>query len=279
MYKKTTLRVKFPVKFCPVLYIMPQYILITLTKNIIIKEYMKKIITTLAFIALTSVSAKAIGLPSMPDLGNFQATLGLSANSSVFGASAKSTGQNGAGADRRSNKESGVFTDSYQSQFIELGFGQWVSIGYEHSPDAISTPEAVSNEGNGNDTVQVDFNDLETTYVKLNLPVLTGAYIKAGTVSTDVDIKETMGSGSVYKNVSIDGEIVAIGYSNYIRESNFALRFETAYMSFDNAKTDNGIASGTVNNASGSVNHNRVEASNIEGLQAKVAITYTFGKN
>ena len=48
---------------------------------------MKKIITTIAFIALSTVSAKAMN----PDLGIFSLTAGVASNSGVFGASAKET--------------------------------------------------------------------------------------------------------------------------------------------------------------------------------------------
>ena len=91
-------------------------------------------------------------------------------------------------------KESGVFTDSFSSQFIELGIGDWVSIGYEHTPDSITTPTNTSRHGNpaGENNVSVDFNDLNTTYLRVNLPILSGAYIKAGTVETDLDIKESL---------------------------------------------------------------------------------------
>ena len=44
---------------------------------------MKKIITTIAFIALSTVSVKAV------DLGVFSLTAGIASSSGVFGASAK----------------------------------------------------------------------------------------------------------------------------------------------------------------------------------------------
>tara|TARA_B100000780_G_scaffold23199_1_gene14831 strand:+ start:606 stop:1325 length:720 start_codon:yes stop_codon:yes gene_type:complete len=239
---------------------------------------MKKIIITLAFVALSSVSAKAIGLPNFEV---FEVTAGLATNSGVFGASAKETGQDGAGVDRRVKKESGVFTDSYTSQFIELGIGQWITVGYEHTPDSLSTPTQTSGESTGTETnVSVDFNDLNTTYLKLELPFLPNFYVKTGTVETDLDIKEVMGSGSTYKNVSTSGTMMGAGYSRYIKDTGFGIRAEAAYMELDPVSTDNGVAKGTVNNAAGGgVNNNRIDASNLEGLSAKVAITYTFGKN
>ena len=240
---------------------------------------MKKIITAIAFIALSTVSAKAIELPS---LGMFSVTAGIANNEGVYGATAKQTGEDGAGLDREHKQDSGVFVDDHMSQFIELGIGEWFSVGYEHTPDSISTPTATAREGSqaGAETnVTVDFNDLNTTYIKVNLPFIPGVYARYGTVETDLDIKESMSSGSTYKNVSTSGEIMGLGYSRFFGESGLAIRFEGAYLQLDNVSADNGIAKGTVNEAAGSVNHNRVDAKNIEGLQGKIALTYTIGRN
>ena len=86
---------------------------------------MKKIITTLAFVALASVSAKAFELPS---LGMFSVTAGVASNQGVFGATGLETNENKSGVETFINRESGVFTDSYSSQFVELGVGNWISV-------------------------------------------------------------------------------------------------------------------------------------------------------
>jgi hypothetical protein len=237
---------------------------------------MKKIITTIAFIALTTVSAKAVELPS---LGNFSLTLGAATNQGVFGASATETGQDHSGVDNQIKKKHGVFTDGYSSQFVELGIGKWISIGYEHTPDSISTPTNTTRHGGANEAnVSVDFNDVNTTYVRLNLPFIDGLYAKAGTVETDLDIKEVMGSGSTYKNVSTEGTMMGVGYSRNLGESNFALRVEGSYMELDNVTTSNGVAKGTTTTLN-ERGHNRVDGSNMEGLQGKVALTFTIGRD
>ena len=236
---------------------------------------MKKFITMIAFVALSTVSAAAV------ELGIFSVTAGIAANTGVYGATATEQGQDNSGVDYAGakNKESGVFQDSFGSQFIELGIGQWISVGYEHTPDSLSTPTNVSREGSSlESTMSVDFNELNTTYVKLNLPILTGAYLKAGSVETDLDIKETMGSGSTYKNVSTSGSVVGAGYSSYLGDTGFGIRFETTYLELDDVSTNNGIAKGTTTTLNAQT-ANRVDASNIEGLQGKIALTYTFGRN
>ena len=231
---------------------------------------MKKLITTFAFIALSTVSAKAI------DMEMFSITGGLAANQGVFGASAKETNRNDTNTVTHIKKESGVFTESYGSQFIELGIGRFISIGYEHTPDSVSTPTNTTRHGStAVANVSVDFNDLNTTYLKINLP--GGVYAKAGTVETDLDIKEVMGSGSTYKNVSTSGSMMGIGYQTFIKDTALGLRFEGSYMELDNVTTSNGVSAtgGTVANGG----RNQIDASNLEGLTGKIALTYTFGKS
>jgi hypothetical protein len=231
---------------------------------------MKKLITTFAFIALSAVSAKAI------EMEMFSITAGLAANQGVFGASALETNRNETNTVQTIKKESGVFTESYGSQFIELGIGRFISLGYEHTPDSVSTPTNTTRHGAAAEAnVSVDFNDLNTTYIKINLP--GGIYAKAGSVETDLDIKEVMGSGSTYANVSTTGSMMGIGYQTFIKDTGLGLRFEGSYMELDNVTTSNGVAvdGATVTNGG----RNQIDAKNLEGLTGKVALTYTFGKS
>jgi len=240
---------------------------------------MKKIITVAMFIALSTVSAKAI------DLGFLSITAGLATNQSVFGANATSDQKNGDGTQQSLNKEHGVFTDGFGSQFVEIGLGQWVSVGYEHTPDSISTPQNINDGGSGQSNnaktsqVSVDFNDLNTTYVKLNTPI--GVYFKYGTTETDLDIKETQLSGSTYSNVSTSGTSTGLGYQKYIGDSGFGFRFEGNYLEFDNVTANNGkttvvhLDTGLQQNGG----LNTVTGKNLEGLTGKFAITYTLGRN
>jgi hypothetical protein len=240
---------------------------------------MKKIITAVVFFAFSTLSANALDRSSF---SVFELTAGLSTNSGVFGADGTQATDTHAGVAKAVRHEAGVFTDSYSSQFIELGIGQWISFGYEHTPDSVSTPENSNKENRAAETkVSVDFNDLNTTYIKINLPVLTGLYAKFGDVETDLDIKETMGTGSTstYKNVSTSGSMYGLGYSRYLGERGFAFRVEGSYMDLDPVSTDNGIAQGTVSNAAHNETHNKYSTNKMEGLTAKAAITYTFGRN
>ena len=231
---------------------------------------MKKLITTIAFIALSTVSAKAI------EMEMFSITGGIAANQSVWGATAKQDEYNAVGtAIDATNKQSGVFTESFGSQFVELGIGRWVSLGFEHVPDSISTPQNI-NDGNYVTTskVSVDFNDMNTTYLKLNTPM--GIYFKYGTVSTDLDIKETQLSGNTYKNTSVDGTSMGAGYQKTLGERGFGFRIEGNYVELDNVTVNNGV---TQTAGTGINNFKEIKATNLEGLTGKVALTYTFGRS
>ena len=238
---------------------------------------MKKLITTIAFIALTTVSAKAI------EMEMFSITGGIAANQSVFGATAKQDDYNATGTTiEETDKEHGVFTESFGSQFVELGIGRWISLGFEHVPDSISTPQNINDAGvtSGNSstvatsTVSVDFNDMNTTYLKLNTPM--GIYFKYGTVSTDLDIKETQKSGNTYKNTSVDGTSMGAGYQKTFGDTGFGVRVEGNYVELDNVTVNNGV---TKTAGTGLNNFKEVKATNLEGLTGKVALTYTFGRS
>ena len=232
---------------------------------------MKKLITTIAFIALSTVSAKAV------EWEIFSITGGLAANQSVFGGTAQQDDYNAAGTTiETTDKEHGVFTESFGSQFVELGIGRWISLGFEHVPDSISTPQNINDGGNAGttSTVSVDFNDMNTTYIKLNTPI--GIYFKYGTVETDLDIKETQLSGNTYDNTSVDGTSIGAGYQKTLGERGFGFRIEGNYVELDNVTVNNGV---TKTAGTGLNNFKEIKATNLEGLTGKVALTYTFGRS
>ena len=80
-----------------------------------------------------------------------------------------------------------------------------------------------------------------------------------------------------YKNVSTDGTTFGVGYSKFLGDSPVGLRIEGIYLELDNVSTDNGVSKTGATVANGG--RNQVDASNLEGLQAKVAITITLGKD
>ena len=109
--------------------------------------------------------------------------------------------------------------------------------------------------------------------MKLNTPF--GVYLKAGIVETDLDIKESMASGSTYSNVSTEGTIMGIGYNKALGDR-VSVRVEGSYMELDDVSTSNGVSAtgGTVANGG----RNQIDVSDMEGLNGKIALTFTFGQ-
>ena len=235
---------------------------------------MRKILTIISVfsvISLLPVNANAL------EKSDFSVTAGIAANSAVYGASAKETNRNASNTIKSTKRASGVFAESHQSGFIELNFGDYVSLGYEHTPDSITTPQNKRTDmENNNTTVSVNFNNLNTAYLKFSLPGIDGVYLKAGIVSTDLDVKESMASGSTYSNASTDGTLFGVGYNHSLGDSPISIRIEGSYMELDDVTSSNGVsASGSTVANSG---RNQIDASNLEGLNAKVALTFTLGK-
>ena len=84
-----------------------------------------------------------------------------------------------------------------------------------------------------------------------------------------------MASGSTYNNVSTEGTVLGIGYSHSV-EGGLGVRLEGSYMELDDVMSSNGVsASGATVANSG---RNQVDVSNMEGLNAKIAVTFTFGQ-
>jgi hypothetical protein len=232
---------------------------------------MKKIITAIAFIALTTVSAKAI------DFGGLSVTAGLGQNTSVWGASGTESEYSETGTLPEINKEHGVFTDEYSSHFIELGIGKYVSVGYNMASDPIKTPSNVTNEGDAAQeaTVQVDFNDLETQYIKVNIP--GGMFVKYGQTAVDIKVNEVIASGSTYADRSTEGTSIGLGYQGHVGDSGLGYRIETNYLEFDDVTTDNGTTIAGSDSTNGG--RNQIDIDNMEGVTAMFAITYTLGRD
>lgn len=236
---------------------------------------MKKILTIISMVTLVSFSSNAL------DTSDISATIGVAANSAVYGATGKETNRAEDNSIKTIKKESGVFTETHSSFLIELNAGDFVSLGFEHTPDSITTPQADrTNRVNNTTTVSADFNDLNIMYIKLNVP--GGLYAKIGHVETDVDVKESMaaaataGTSSTYNNVSTNGTLVGVGYSRALGDSAVAIRIEGSYMDLDDVSSNNGVSASGGSIANGG--RNQVDVSHLEGLTGKVALTYTFGK-
>ena len=115
---------------------------------------------------------------------------------------------------------------------------------------------------------------MNTTYLKVNIPFFPHFYGIVGTVESDLKIKKTGGSASTYDNKSISGDVTAIGYQKYIGDTGFGIRAQASYMEFGNVSTSSGNASTPAGGG-----NNTIDADELAGASAKVALTYTLGRN
>jgi hypothetical protein len=226
---------------------------------------MKKIILTL-FLGLFMFISKASA-----ELG---INVGLSGQLGLYAATATEfdEGTNGttSGPDE-TNKESEFLGLGYGSVFIEKTLGQYLLVGIDYVPSALETETSetiVDDRGAGSTStrqtnkVQVDFEDLTTYYIGLNLGD-SGAYVKAGIVTVDVITNESLGTGSTYGNTDLDGTLIGLGYNKDFDNGLF-VRAEGAYTEFDGASV---TSSTTVN---------KITLNSLDGVTGKVSIGKSF---
>ena len=122
--------------------------------------------------------------------------VGVSGQMGVFTAEAEETL-----ASQRKGKDSAIGVFGYGSVFVEKNLGQYLTVGVDYVPSALSTETAesiVRDKTTGapagaakTQTVKVDLEDLTTLYVALNLT--ENFYIKAGQMTVDAITKEPLG--------------------------------------------------------------------------------------
>jgi hypothetical protein len=197
-----------------------QLILINIkNKRVII---MKKLILAVTIAMFSFSSANA-------ELG---VNIGISGQMGLFAASAteRDTGTHGTTTDStETNSESEYLGLGWASVFIEKSLGR-AFIGVDYVPSALETEtkEERRNDKTTSDTrtvvtnkIQVDFEDLTTIYLGVNLT--DNLYAKAGMMTVDVLTNETLGTGSTYGNTDLDGTMLGAGY-NYNKDSGMFIR-------------------------------------------------------
>ena len=218
---------------------------------------MKKIILTtiLSLFYVTSASAE-IGV-----------NIGVAGQMGLFAATAKETNTSNTS---KSNEDTEIAGVGFASVFIEKTLGEHLSIGVDYVPSALESDtvetakqdlEGTSNGANKQartNKVQIDFEDLTTYYVSLNLG---DAYIKAGIMDVDVITNENMGTGASYGNTSLDGTLIGVGYNKTFDNTMF-VRIETNYMEFDGTSLTS--------------NDDKITLKNLDGVSGKVSIGKSF---
>jgi hypothetical protein len=119
-----------------------------------------------------------------------------------------------------SPEDSAAAIVGYTAIFIEKKLGSLpISIGIDYVPTSLESETAqqlktdrVSDASDDDVTqkIQVDFEDLTTLYVAVNIG--ENFYVKAGSVEVDVITNEKLGTGAVYGNTSLDGTMYGAGY-------------------------------------------------------------------
>ena len=143
----------------------------------------------------------------------------------------------------------------YTSFFIEKtlwnsGLLSRVAVGYDKMNGVLSSETAqneradITTEGQiaGQNivmnSVQVDFENMETIYVSVDL--WNGVYAKMGEVSLDMKTNESLGTGATYDNVALDAKMFGLGFEKDIPYWGMFMRFEGKYMDFENETATSG---------------------------------------
>ena len=192
--------------------------------------------------------------------------VGISGQIGVFEASATETEDT-----EKSREDDAMAAFGYVSVFLEKDLGQYITVGVDYVPSALESETvdetrsdllAAANGAASSVTqkVQVDFEDLTTFYVALNLN--ENFYLKAGIAQVDLITNETLGTGSTYGNASLDGTVFGAGYNKNFDNGMF-VRAEGTYQEFD----------GVTINGSGDTS---VTADEINGVSGKISIGKSF---
>jgi len=192
--------------------------------------------------------------------------VGISGQIGVFEASATETEDT-----EKSREDDAMAAFGYVSVFLEKDLGQYITVGVDYVPSALESETVdetrsdllATADGAASSVtqkVQVDFEDLTTLYVALNLN--ENFYLKAGIAQVDLITNETLGTGSTYGNASLDGTVYGAGYNKNFDNGMF-VRAEGTYQEFD----------GVTINGSGDTS---VTADEINGVSGKISIGKSF---
>lgn len=209
---------------------------------------MKKLLIAILFGLFTVSQASA-------ELG---VNVGISGSAGLFAASGKEV----AGKTVKGNEHGAA---GWTSIFIEKTLGDRIAIGVDYVPDALESETAESQRsdlvnGNVQNKIQIDFEDLTTIYLSLN--ITESIYAKVGYMKVDVITNEKLNTGSTYGNTDLDGQSVGFGVNNTFDNGVF-VRAEANYMSFDSSE---GMTSGD----------NTVTLTNLDGVSGSLKIGKSF---
>jgi len=201
---------------------------------------MKNLKTRMAILVISFVSF--LGIQTANSLEGF--SVGLGYTSSGFIGKGKETSTSGGATTVRltDHEETGAFTDTVSSAFVEYNVGM-VSIGVEMNLEDIQTPENTNVQAGTStpgteltNTVKASFEDHTTIYANLNLT--DNSYLKLGYLMTDVATQENLGTGGAYPNVDISGYTVGLGYQHSL-DNGFFARVEGSVSDYEDVTANN----------------------------------------
>ena len=223
---------------------------------------MKKLLLSVVLSVLYVTSASA-------DLG---VNVGVSGNAGLFAASAS---EQFSTTDTTQTNQNGSEHGSagWASVFIEKSIGDKLMVGLDYVPAALETDTTETAKSDkrtassdavtaSTNKIQIDFEDLTTLYVGAMLT--ENFYVKAGIMHVDVITNESLGTGSTYGNVELDGSMFGMGYHASNDNGTF-FRFEGNYLTFDGNSVTSGTDSGKT-----------IKLKNLDGISGKVSIGKTF---
>ena len=143
--------------------------------------------------------------------------------------------------------EEAVAAFSYMSVFGEVAFDEayGLSLGVEFTPDAVGlenadrtiknsqvVPETYGNDAHGGvQDIKADIKDLTNIYVGIPL-METGVAIKVGYTMATLATKETLATGSSYKDMDLEGMSLGAYFDGEITDNLF-YRLEGSYQEFE----------------------------------------------
>ena len=239
----------------------------------------------------TLVASVVVATLSFGAANSIELRAGLGGQSTAYYASVEET-QKDSG---KKSTEDALASFSYMSLFGEVAFDSayGISVGIEYSPESITIDKAdrvIVNESavvaagqtsvrdasgtdvsESNDTgtqlIEAAVKDLTLIYV--GIPVMdTGLTVKAGYHMSTLQTKETLASGSTYKDEDLEGMSIGVYYDGSITDNLF-YRVEGAYQQFDDIKISGSEEGGTA----GSFNSIKAQ---LGGVAAKASVGFKF---
>lgn len=238
---------------------------------------MKKLLIIAVFAVFSATSAMS---------ATFSPSIGVSANTAGFAASGSEKNFDDSDALRATTKEHGAFADSFGSIFLEVNLGDTFAVGVDYVVGSFETPTNTSKEGTkpqaafpdpGLQKVHVSFEDYTTGYIKLNLPILSGTYLKAGMSSADVIVNEETVSGNTYNNTTTEGITVGFGYNHEV-SNGISVRAEIMATEWDDMTSKNNITAGDTgaNSSAGGKSKNEITITDAWSARGTISIVKTF---